>query len=117
MDMFFKKIATYDKIKFPQQANSMVGCTRRNCAYDKLFFANQTENDINFNLTSTKIAKSLFKKKWTYDKIELTARSIYKPKTKRRTLKELVFAELIFAILDTSAKIVPRNVFKMKHSQ
>ena len=60
--MFFKKIATYDKIKFPQQANSMVGGTRRNCAYD-IFFANQTENYINFNPTSTKIAKSHFFKK------------------------------------------------------
>ena len=26
----FKKISTYNKIKFPQQANSMVGGTRRN---------------------------------------------------------------------------------------
>ena len=62
MDMFFKKIATYDKIKFPQQVNSMVGGTRRNCAYD-IFFGNQTESYINFNPTSTKIAKSHFFKK------------------------------------------------------
>ena len=73
--MFFKKIATYDKIKFPQQANSMVGGTRRNWAYD-FFFANQTENYINFNPTSTKIAKSHFFKKWTDDKIELTSRYV-----------------------------------------
>ena len=37
VEMFFNKIATYDKIKFPQQANSMVGGTRRNCAYDNFF--------------------------------------------------------------------------------
>ena len=61
--MFFKKIATYDKVKFPQQANSMVGGTRRNGAFDNFFLAYQTENYINFNPTSTKIAKSyLFKK-------------------------------------------------------
>ena len=53
VDMFFRKIATYDKVEFPQQANSMVGGTRRNCAYDKFFLANQTENYINFNPTST----------------------------------------------------------------
>ena len=70
--MFFKKIATYDKIKFPQQANSMVGGTRRNCAYDNSFLANQPENYINFNPTLTKIAKSQFFKQWTYDKINLT---------------------------------------------
>ena len=37
VDMFFKKIATYDKIKFPQQANNMVGGTRRNCADENFF--------------------------------------------------------------------------------
>ena len=49
---FYTKIVTYDKIKFPQ-ANSMVGAEGVP-AYD-FFFANQTENDINFNPTSTKI--------------------------------------------------------------
>ena len=39
----------------------MVGGNRRNCAYG-IFFANQTENYINFNPTSTKI--------------ELTSRSV-----------------------------------------
>ena len=36
--MFFKKITTYDKIKFPQQANRMVGGTSRNCAYNNFFW-------------------------------------------------------------------------------
>ena len=35
--MFFKKLATYDKIKFRQQANSKFGGTRGNCAYDMFF--------------------------------------------------------------------------------
>ena len=76
MDMFFKKIETYDKIKFPQQANSTIGGIRRNCAYDKFFLANQTENYINFNPTSTYSKISFFFKNWTYDKIELTSRNV-----------------------------------------
>ena len=71
--MFFKKIATYDKIKFPQQANSMVGGTRRNCAYDKYFW--QIKPKIILILIQLR-AKSHFFNKWAYDKRELTSRTI-----------------------------------------
>ena len=36
--VFQKNSDFYDKIQFPQQANSMVGGTRRNCACNKLFW-------------------------------------------------------------------------------
>ena len=108
VDLFFEKIATYDKIKFPQQANSMVGGTRRNCAYNIFFFANQTENYINFNPTSTKIAKSHFFKKWIYDKIELTSRNVYqidiykKISIKKITQQTLSTNEVLFTIIKIS---------------
>ena len=53
--MFYKKIATYDKIKFPQQAKLRLR---------QIFLANQLILliDINFNPTSTKIAISFFLK-------------------------------------------------------
>ena len=47
------------------------------------FLANQTENYINFNPISTKIAKSHFFKKWTYDKIELTSREAEQGRIKK----------------------------------
>ena len=74
VDMFSKKIATYDKINFPQQANSMVGGTRRNCAYDKLFWQIKPKIILILIQLGQKWQNLMFLKKWTCDKIDLTSR-------------------------------------------
>ena len=76
MDMFSKKIATYNKIKFPQQANSMVWVTRRNCAYDKLFWQIKPKIILILIQLRQKLQNLIFLQKWTYNKIELTSRII-----------------------------------------